>query len=445
MSKGSGKFRFLPLMALLALLAVAMAFAACGDDDDGGDDGGDDDGDGADISGESVDVLGIWGDEELTNWEAMVAPWEADTGASMSFTGDREITTILSTRVEGGSPPDVAIPAEVGLFQQYAASGDLVPLSECDGLEELIKSEYPQAFIDLATVDGTLYGFFMKADTKGTIFYNPTFFGDNGFEPLDASASFDDLIGLSDEILASGTVPPWSMGEEAGGGSGFPGSDFIQQILLNEHGGDVYDAIASGETPYNAPEMKDSWEKYGQIALTDGYTVQGNADTIIATNFNDAVFPPFEDPPEAAMVYMGAFAAGFIEDQFPDAEATVDFDFFSFPGGAVTGGANIAYVFNMTDAVCSFLKYIASAQAQQIWVELGGFTSLNTNVSTDLYPNPVAKKSAEQLLEAPEFRFDHDDLIGGAGQTAIFTGILGYLQNPDDLESILEGVESARQ
>ncbi|MFQ6019644.1 MAG: hypothetical protein ACE5KW_02700, partial [Dehalococcoidia bacterium] len=78
----------------LLLLAAVVAFVAC---DDG-------DGDG-DISGASVDVLGIWGgDPELPSFRAMVAPWETDTGASVDFTGSREITSLLTTRVEGGDP-----------------------------------------------------------------------------------------------------------------------------------------------------------------------------------------------------------------------------------------------------------------------------------------------------------------------------------------------------
>jgi alpha-glucoside transport system substrate-binding protein len=307
----------------------------------------------------------------------------------------------------------------------------------------MIRDEYPEAFVELGTVDGTLYGFFMKAGNKGTVFYNPGFFEENGLEPLSADASFDDLLALSDDILATGT-PPWSHGEEAGGGSGFPGSDWIQQIIINEHGEDVYDGLIDGSVAFTDDEVVDAWEKFGAASLTDGYTSQGSADAIIATNFVDSTYPPFEDPPEAGMVYMGSFAGGFIGDQFPDAVAEEDYDFFPFPGGAITGDANIVYAFDMNDSICSFLKHVASAEAQQIWVEAGGFTSVNENVSLDSYPDPVSQKAAQQLLEAPAFRFDLDDAIGGAVQTAIFEGVLSYLQNPDDLQSILENIEAAR-
>jgi alpha-glucoside transport system substrate-binding protein len=426
-------------LAAIVCIVAAAAFVACGDDGGGESTPPADQTRIAEAQLGTVSVLGIWGDQELASFQAMVSGW----GGRMDFTGTRGITSILRTRVDGGNAPDVAIPAEVGLFQQYAREGKLTPLSACEGLEQTIRDHYPQSFIDLGTVDGTLYGFFMKADTKATVFYNPTFFNDNNLQPLEETASFDDLIALSDQIRQMGT-PPWSMGQDAGGGSGFPGSDTIQQILINESGVEVYDAVVAGEKPYTDPAVKDAWQKFGQIALTEGYTVQGGGAGINATPFMESAYPPFETPPTAAMVHLGGFAARFITDQFNGARPDTDFDFFPWPGGAVTGGANIAYAFNSDPATCSFMKYMASAQAQQVWVNRGGFTSVNGEVSLDAYPDEVARSQARQLLEAETFRFDMDDAIGGAAQQAIFAGVIQYLQDPTKLDEILAGVEAAR-
>jgi alpha-glucoside transport system substrate-binding protein len=144
------------------------------------------------------------------------------------------------------------------------------------------------------------------------------------------------------------------------------------------------------------------------------------------------------------MVPLGGFAVTFIQDQFPEIVPGEGVDFFTWPGGGVTGAANIAYAFNSDPATCSFLSHIASAEAQQIWVDRGGFTSLNTEVSTDSYPDSVTQGLAEQLLEAEVFRFDLDDAIGGAVQQAVFQGVTEYLVNPDSLASILANIEAAR-
>jgi alpha-glucoside transport system substrate-binding protein len=345
--------------------------------------------------------------------------------------------------VVGDNPPDVALPAEVGLFREFARQGRVTPLSACPGLEELVREKYPPAFVDLGTVDGTLYGFFMKADTKATVFYSPAVLETHDAAPLTAASTFDDLIALSDSLMTAG-VAPWSMGQESGGGSGFPGSDTIQQILLNDAGAEAYDGVIAGTLAYDGPEMRAAWERFGQIALTPGYTAQASAATINATNFETATLAPFLDPPQAAMTHIGGFANATIAEAGEGATPGDDFDFFPWPGGAITGGANIAYAFNSEPATCSFLSHIASAEAQEIWVDRGGFTSLNTDVSLDAYPNSVARSLAEQLVNAPVFRFDLDDAIGGESQQAIFDGVLRYLQDPSSLDAILADIEATR-
>jgi alpha-glucoside transport system substrate-binding protein len=429
---------------LIAALGGVLLLGACSDSNDDNGNTGASTGGNQSISGESVDVLGIWGSAEVTKFEAMVKPWQDQTGATMNFTGTRDITPLLTTRVEGGDPPDIAIPAEVGLFQQFAKEGKLTPLSDCPGLENYVKDNYPQSFIDQGTVDGKQYGVFNKADTKGTVWYNPKTFSSMNLQPLDANASFQDLITLSDKFKSAG-LAPWSIGVEAEGASGWPGSDWLQQIILNSDGGeDLYDGLVDGSIQFTDPRVKQAWEDFGKIALTQGFVSQGGATGINATNFQDSAYPPFQTPPQAAMLYMGAFASTFIQDQFPNLKPEQDFDFFTFPGGKVTGGANIAYAFNNDPSTCSLLMDLASSDAQEIWVKAGGFTSVNKDVPMESYPDAISKKAAGQLLNAEAFRFDLDDAIGGATQQAIFAGVTQYLANPGSLDSILQSIQSTR-
>lgn len=189
--------------------------------------------------------------------------------------------------------------------------------------------------------------------------------------------------------------------------------------------------------------MKEAWEKFGEIALHDGWVAQGGGEAINATAFLDAIFPPFQDPPTAALHHQAGFAALEITGQFPDAVAGDDFDFFSWPGGAVIGSGDIVYAFNDDEATCSFMRHLASAAAQQTWVERGGAISANTQVDVSAYPDAVTAKSAERLTAAETVRFDLDDALGGATQQAIWAGILEYLASPDSLDDILAAIEEA--
>jgi alpha-glucoside transport system substrate-binding protein len=451
-----GRTRFPFTLFVLAIPLLLLLAAACGDDDEPEATATPGDGSpaGDDISGETVDALGIWGEEEIDDFDAMVQPWKDDTGAEVNFTGTRDINSILTTRVAGGDPPDVAIPASLGIFQDLARDGELTPLSECPGLEEKVQAEYSEQVVDLGSVDGELYGVFMKAGNKGTIWYNVPFFADNDYQPLTADSTFQDLLDLTEQIAAEREagehdVFPWSDAEEAGGGSGFPGSDWIQQIVLGEFGPEVYDQWVAHEIPYNDPQIQQAWEMFGQIVLDERYLL-GGPQQALATRFSEGALPLFTDPPTAAMHYLGSFNAGFITDPslgFPEGlEPGTDFDFFPFPGAGVTGDGNVMMLFNSDPATCSFAEWMAGAEAQEIWVARGGFTSLNTTVDLAQYSTELDRRVAEQLTDpATVFRFDADDAMPsgvGGDNGAVFTGVVTYLGG-GNLEDILQGIDDA--
>jgi len=234
---------------------------------------------------------------------------------------------------------------------------------------------------------------------------------------------------------------------ESGGTSGWPGTDWIGQIILSESGPEVYDQWVNHEIPWTDSRVKSAWEKFGHIALTPGY-VSGGADSVLSTNFAPASYLPFESPPKAAMYFLASFTQGFIEEQFPDLVIEEDYSFFPFPSmdpqykDAVTSGGDLLVMFNDSEASRSLMEYLASAEAQEIWVSRGGFTSPNKQVSLASYPDALAAKVAEQVTSAEIVRFDADDIWGGDLQAAFWQGILDYLADPAKLDSILQDIEA---
>ena len=414
-----------------AILAVMLVVGACGggDDDDGGEIG-------------TVSMIHQWvSGGEPDSFRAVVQPWEALTGGTIQDQGTRDLLAIITTRVQGGNPPDIGVLAAPGTMQAFARDGKLVALDSFLDMNK-IRAEYSAAWIDLCTVDGKLYCIAWKASNKSTVWYNPNTLAAMG---MSIPTTWDQMIANSDGQLANG-LSPWSMGFESGGASGWPGTDWIAQIVLSESGGQVYDQWLNHEIPFNDARIKSAWERFGQIALTDGY-VPGGANFILSTNFVPASYLPFESPPTAGMYFLGSFTQGFIEGQFPDLTIDEDYSFFPFPAinpqfaGAVTGGADLLVMFNDNESSRSAMKYFATAASQQIWVGRGGFTSTNNQIALSNYPDALASKVAEQLTTAQIFRFDADDTWGGELQAAFWSGILDYLANPSDLDSILAKIE----
>jgi alpha-glucoside transport system substrate-binding protein len=393
----------------------------------------------------SVEVIGQWGGEELASFQAMVAPWEQQTGGKMNFTGTRDTIAILTTRIQAGNPPDVAILPNPGQMRQLAAAGNLKPLSNLLDMTT-INAQYPQAWTSLATVNDQLYGMFMKATNKGMIWYNPKTFSSNSWS---VPTTWTQLIDLSNQIVSDAKTPanPWSVGVESAQASGWPGTDWIAEIFLSKYGGDAYDQWVNHQIPWTDSRIKDAWNMFGTIVNTPNY-IPGGTQAVLATNFQDASYLPFLNPPKAAMYYEGDFVQGFISTQFPSLVAGQDYSFFNFPTindqykGAIIGGADVVVAFKDNPTVRSFVSYLATPAAQDIWVKRGGFTSVNNQISISDYPNELAGKSAQQLLNAGLFRYGAGDIMPSAMQTAWWQGMLQYLQNPNQLDSILANLEN---
>jgi len=399
-------------------------------------------GEGKEFEGETVNVLGVWGGSELESFYAMVAPWEERTGAKVEFEGTRDLNAVLGTRVEGGNPPDIAALPDPNRLQEYAQAGQLVDLSTFMDMDKLAK-EYDQSWLNLASYGGKLYGIFTKSAVKSMVWYNPKAFAAAGYE---VPITWDELIALSDQIVADGGTP-WCIGLESGAASGWPATDWIEDIMLRTAGPEKYDQWRKHEIPWTDPTVKAAWETFGQIAANEDY-VYGGTTGVLATNFGESPYPMLEDPPGCYMHRQASFIQGFITDQYPDAVAGEDYAYFAFPPidpayGTPTLSAGDSFgMFNDTPAARSLMEWLVTADAQEIWMKRGGFLSPNKTANLDLYPDALMRQAAEILTTADVVRFDASDLMPASVNEAFWGGTLDYIQDPGNLDAVLQRIES---
>jgi alpha-glucoside transport system substrate-binding protein len=430
---------------LVAPFIVAMlVLTACpaGDGDgDGASPGGDGDGD---FAGETVSVLAVWGGAELESFQAMVAPWEEETGATVEVESTRDIDAVLQQRVEGGTPPDLAGLPGPGVMAQFARSDDLKPLPQ--EVQDVLNEEYDPGWAVAGSVDDQLVGVFIKTALKGLIWYNPAQFEAAGYT---VPEDYDGLTALVDQIAADGTTP-WGIGLESGAATGWPGTDWIEDFVLRQSGPDVYDQWVNGELPWSSPEIRAAFEAFAAWASDEEF-VFGGPEVELGTAFGNGGDCLFTDPPGCYLHHQASFMggeAGFFETNFPDvAVAGETYDFFVMPGiefNGVTSAGDLFGMFNDTPAAQSLISYLVTAEAQQIWVERGGALSANRNVSPDVYPDEPGRKSAEALTSAETVRFDASDMMPAEMGAAFLEGIVNTVQSPDDLDSILSNLDEVQ-
>ncbi|HET9344787.1 MAG TPA: extracellular solute-binding protein [Candidatus Limnocylindrales bacterium] len=407
-------------LAAVAAVAVMLVAAACGTGTQTGDD-------------KSVTVVGTWGGSEQESFLAMVKPWQDRTGNTVKYTGSRGLGAYLTTAVQSGTLPDLAGLPGPGEMHGFYEQGALKPLDDVLDMNTY-KAETAPAFVELGTAsDGKTIGVFIKSALKGLIWYNTANFTGEAPTTWDAVMSTDK--GSAENL--------WCVGLESGADSGWPGTDWVEDIVLRSAGPDVYDAWVAGTHKWNSPEIKEAFEIFGEV-IADTY---GGATLINSTNFGDGGNPLFTDPPGCLFHHQASFITDFFKEQGGAADG--DFDFFPMPdidpanAGAFTGAGDLFGLFSDKPAARDLLKYLTTAEAQQIWVDRGGALSGNTKVTT--YPDEVSQRSAEILTGAKIFRFDGGDLMPAAMKADFFRAMVDYTEDPSQLDAILDRLDATAE
>jgi alpha-glucoside transport system substrate-binding protein len=395
------------------------------------------------LRGAHVHVVGLWSGPEFDSFEAVKSAWEKETGATVEWEGTDDLPGALADHTQAGNPPEIAILPNLALMEELADDGKLIPLDSVLDLKEVTK-DYTPAWIELGSHDGKLYGIFYKVTNKAAVWYNPKAFATAGYK---VPTTWTEMITLADTMVADGHSP-FSVVAASGPASGWALTDWISEIVLNNCGPDLYDQWIAAEIPWNHACIKQSFDMFTKIVATPGY-VLGGSQRIIATGDDVGADPLYTDPPTAYMCYLASFAQAFIAANYPDLEPGTDYDVFKFPTinpayqRAVAVGADVPVMVSDTPAARSFMTYLAGAPAQETWIKLDGFTSVNRSVSADAYVDPVARSVAEELTEAEVSRFSAGDMMPTSLQRAWWGAMLDLVRNPSKLDSILDSLTAA--
>ena len=402
---------------------------------------------GPDLTGESLKIFGPWMAPEDESFRDVISIFENATGATVEYGGSDEFEQIINIDCKAGNPADVAIFPQPGLAANIAATGCLAP--QGDDLKQMVLDNYAagQSWVDLSTYaddngKDQFYGVFYRVSVKSLVWYSPDNFEDNGYE---VPNTMEELISLTDKMASDGNTP-WCIGLESGGATGWPATDWMEDIMLRTHSPDVYDMWVSNEMPFNDPRVLEAMEVFGSFALNDDY-VNGGSKAVATTDFRDAPNGLFTSPAECMMHRQASFIPAF----FPEgSEAGVDYDFFYFPafaskdlGKPVLGAGTLVAATNDNAATIEFMKFLLHPEPNERFMEKGGFLTPHKGVDKNKYSSETFKGLHDVLLGATTFRFDASDLMPGAiGAGTFWTGMVDFT-NGKSAKDVADGIQAS--
>jgi alpha-glucoside transport system substrate-binding protein len=389
------------------------------------------------LSGQTIEVLAVWSDEEQASFERVLDVFEQRTGATVTYVpGGDETPTVLATRLAGGSPPDVAGSAQPALIRTLARAGSLVPLDPAT--EAVIDAQFAPAWKELGTVDGDLYGFVFKAANKSTIWYDADQLG-LAFVP---PRTWDEFVDLLRKLSDTGDTPL-----SVGGADGWTLTDWFENVYLQTAGGAMYDRLARHEIPWTDPSVRTALATLGR-AFRPEY-LPGGISGALQTEFAESVVDVFGGDPQASIVFEADFVAGVIVES---TSATVGQDarVFPFPRigatSAVVSGGDMLVALTDEPGTRALMQFLATSEAASIWAGQGGFVSPNREVELSDYPDDTMRQIADELVGAENLRFDMSDLmqgaLGGTPGDRFWRAMQDYLADPAQIDRILAALEA---
>jgi alpha-glucoside transport system substrate-binding protein len=443
-----------------AVLGAGLALASCADDDKGGG-GASGTWPGADKTEcKDLEQLADFGDlsgKEVGVYTSIVAPedqaqkdsyklFTTCTGATVKYEGSKEFEAQLPVRVQAGNPPDIAFVPQPGLLKTLVATGKVAeaPSQAADNVDEFFGEDW-KAY---GSVDDKFYAAPLGANVKSFVWYSPKMFSDNGWT---IPETWDDMLALSDTIAASG-IKPWCAGIESGEATGWPATDWLEDVLLRSAGPDVYDDWVSHDLAFNDDQIATALDDVGGILKNDDYVNGGIGDvsSIATTAFQDGGLPILDG--KCAMHRQASFYAA----NWPEGtEVAEDGDIFAFYlptmsedfGRPVLGGGEFVTAFNddaVTQALQTYLSTDVWANEKAKATPGGGWVSANKGLQVENLVSPIDQLSA-QVLQDPDavFRFDgSDQMPGEVGANSFWKEMTAWITGQSTTDT-LDHIESS--
>ncbi len=388
-----------------------------------------------DFSGQTLTITGPWTGEDNSLFQSVLNYFEDATGATVNYSGSDSFEQDIVISTNAGSAPNIAVFPQPGLAADLASRGQLQPLGE-DTAQWLTENYAAgESWVDLASFPGadgaeSLYVFPYKIDLKSIVWYVPEAFEESDYE---IPETMEDLRALTEQIVADGGTP-WCIGLGSGAATGWPATDWVEDMMLRVNPPEVYDQWVSNEIPFDDPQVVAAIEEYGWF-LQEGF-VSGGREAAATIDFRDSPTGLFKFPPECYMLKQATFIPTF----FP--EGTVvgeDADFFYLPpyadqdlGRPVLGAGTMFGITQDSEVARAFVEFLKTPIAHEIWMAQSGFLTPYTEANPAVFPSDNQREMNDIVVNATTFRFDGSDLMPGEiGANAFWSAMVDYTTGAD--------------
>jgi alpha-glucoside transport system substrate-binding protein len=419
-------------LVVAVVLAVTSTLAACGSGGGGSDD----------------KKVSVWMSTDPLVFAGLKKQIVAEAKAK-GITADVQkvdnINQLIMTKIQANDTPDIALIPQPGVVADMVKRNAAKPLDDVVDMDTL-KGDMVPGTLDAGTVDGKLYGLLVSMNVKSLVFYPKVAWDKAGYKAPD---SLDALAALGDQIKKSGT-PPWCFAIGADAATGWPATDWIEDMVMHQSGADVYNDWVSHKVKFDSDEVKKAATTFEDLVLADG-NVAGGRKSVASTAFGDADNPMWDPKPGCMLLKQGNFI---VSKDFLPANVVSDVDknigVFGLPpaeaGGEnpTEGGGDMATLLSDTASAKTVMKILAGDKMGKDAAPSSSFLSPHKNFDVSLYPSDLTRSIADVAYQTDQFLFDGSDSMPGAvGAGTFWKDMTAWITEDEDLNTALKNIDSS--
>ncbi|HZW00483.1 MAG TPA: ABC transporter substrate-binding protein [Candidatus Deferrimicrobium sp.] len=411
-----------------------------------------------DFTGTKVTMQTQWIGGEGDNVAASFAGFEAATGIDISVaevpSGQHE--TLVNVSLNGGAAADIIQLAQPATILDYGAKGLIKDVATLMDAEKLQAEQPTGAY----STGDNIWAIPYKAGLKSVVWYPIKAFADRGYE---VPTTWDELIALSDQIVADGEGSPWCVGINAGPATGWIITDWIEDVMIRTVGEEKYLQWINHELPFSSPEVKNAFDMVGQILFAPDYVLGGNT-AILATAQVDPMDPMFNDDMANPGCWMHKQSDWYAPDFNPDKKASGDPAFvskyvvgediglFYFPvideaiGNPVLFAGDALMVTQDRPEVRAVAQFLATPSAIEAWVKAGSAISTNSTTPVEWSAGNYKLETAANLISNAAFlAFDGGDVMPPAvGSGTFWSESVKWIEaNGENTDAVLQAIDDS--
>lgn len=377
-----------------------------------------------------------WGDRAEALGSAL-EQFEEESGVEIRLIEDVDADDLVS-RIGKGDAPDIALLYDWSKLDQLVADNDVVALTP--QVRSLFADNFGAAWMDRLDHRGELHAIPIRAELQGLVWYSPQIWEERGYT---VPTSWAELDALTQRMRDNGDVP-WGVGIESSGSTGWVVSVWLQSLMLNLHGPEVYDLWLSHEIPFDDPRAVEAAELLDAMWFTEG-SAAGTREEVATGRFAEAGHCV---PNGVCMMHQqGSFYAAFFGEWDIGPGAEVYFFLLPTTDGtdAAVAAGSYAVALHEGPEVMAVMEYLASgafADEQVAWGD--GFISANRGQDTGRYERAFERDLVEVLMGIEVVRGDiYGTIPVEVSRKAMWPAATEFVEGTLSSEEFLAAVEAA--